>query len=98
MRGLLLGVLLLLPATAVAVDQRALLSLSINSEDRGEVPVLLRDEEVYVRVEDLEAARLAVPLGRRIEVAGDRYVLLSSLAPEITGTFDEEKLQGEAEA
>ena len=40
-----------------------------------------------------EAARLAVPLGRRIEVAGDRYVLLSSLAPEITGTFDEERLQ-----
>ena len=93
MRGLLLGVLLLLPATAFAVDQRALLSLSINSEDRGEAPVLLRDEEIYLRVEDLEAARLAVPLGRRIEVAGDRYVLLSSLAPEITGTFDEERLQ-----
>ena len=93
MRGLLLGVLLLLPATAFAVDQRALLSLSVNSEDRGEAPVLLRDEEIYLRVEDLEAARLVVPLGRRIEVAGDRYVLLSSLAPEITGTFDEERLQ-----
>lgn len=95
MRWLLVGLaLLLLPCPAHATDQRALLTLTVNASAVGEVPILLRDDDLYVRVHDLEeTTRLRLPLGHRIEFLGDTYVRLGSLAPEVTYAFSEEALR-----
>jgi outer membrane usher protein len=86
--------LLLLACPTHAADQRALLTLTVNASAVGEVPVLLRDDDLYVRVRDLEeTTRLRLPLGSRTELLGDTYVLLGSLAPEVTYVFSEEKLR-----
>jgi outer membrane usher protein len=89
----LIGLLAVGSAPAHAADQRALLTLRVNAEARGEVPALLRNEELYLRVQDLEEARLHLPSGNRIHAADDTYIRLSSLAPEITYSFDEEALR-----
>jgi len=86
--------ILALAGSADAADQRALLTLTVNTTSVGEVPVLLRDDELFVRVHDLEdTTRLRLPLGERIDFAGDTYVGLSSLAPEISSTYSEENLR-----
>jgi outer membrane usher protein len=86
--------ILALAGSADAADQRALLTLTVNTTSVGEVPVLLRDDELFVRVHDLEdTTRLRLPLGERIDFAGDTYIGLSSLAPEIRYTYSEENLR-----
>ena len=95
MRWLLCGLaFLLLACPAHAADQRALLTLTVNASTVGEVPVLLRDDDLYVRARDLEETTgLRLPLGSRIEFLGDTYIRLGSLAPEVTYEFSEEQLR-----
>ena len=77
-----------------AADQQALLTLTVNTTRIGEVPVLFRDDELFVRVHDLEdTTRMRIPVGSRLDFAGDTYVMLASLAPEITFEYSEEKLR-----
>src|SRR5262249_34454458 len=91
--GLALFMFLFLFAKALlAADQRAILELSINEVKKGEVVVFLRELDVLVSVKDLEAAGLKSFAGQRENISGDDYVLLASLAPEISFKLDERDL------
>jgi outer membrane usher protein len=84
--------LCLLPKALLAADQRAILDLSINEVKKGEVVVFLQAPDVLVRVKDLEAAGLKSFAGRRENISGDDYVLLGSLAPQVSFKLDERDL------
>jgi outer membrane usher protein len=90
---LLAILLLLLPAAARALsDQRAVLSLMINTAGKDDTTVVLRGGEVWIPVSDLIAAGLRDFPGRREVLFGASHVLLSSLAPLVQYTLDEEGL------
>jgi outer membrane usher protein len=82
----------LLPKALFAEDQRAILELRINDVKKGEVVIFLRESDVLVRVKDLEEAGLRSVVGRRENIRGDEYVLLNSLAPQVTFKIDERDL------
>src|SRR4030095_1497880 len=84
--------LFLLPKALLAADQRAILELTINEIKKAEVVVFLREPDVLVRVKDLEAAGIKSFAGRRENIFGDDYVLLSSLAPQVNFKLDERDL------
>ena len=86
------AVLILLPKALFAEDQRAILELRINDVKKGEVVIFLRESNVLVRVKDLEVAGLTSVAGRRENIRGDEYVLLNSLAPQVTFKIDERDL------
>jgi len=86
--GLLLGLALLLPAVA-AEEQRAILRLVVNDVSGGDLIVFLRADDLLVKVADLEKAGLAGFAGRRETIAGESYVSLASLAPDVTYQLDE---------
>jgi outer membrane usher protein len=71
---------------------RAILQLSVNDVDRGEVVALLRGRDALVRVVDLEGAGLRGIAGRRETVGNETYVSLASLAPSVTYELDERAL------
>jgi hypothetical protein len=82
----------LLPAIVRAADQRAILEVRLNEVKMGEVSVFLRNTDVLVRLKDLQTAGLkALPEGHEI-IRGEPYVLLSSLAPQLTFRVDERDL------
>ena len=85
----LLGLALLLAAHA-AEEQRAIFQLTVNQVPDGDVIVFLRDRDVLVKVADLEQAGLKGFAGRRESIAGEMYVSLVSLAPDITYQLDEQ--------
>jgi outer membrane usher protein len=91
---LLLGLLGLTgPAIAQPSEtERAILQVSVNGIERGEIVVVLRSPDVLVRVVDLQQAGLIGFGGRRETVAGDVYVSLVSLAPAVTYELDERAL------
>lgn len=72
--------------------ERAILQLSVNQIERGEVVALLRSPDVLLRVADLERAGLRDFAGQRETIAGDAYVSLLSLAPVVTFELDERAL------
>jgi len=89
--AILLG-LTLASQSLAGEEQRAILQLSVNHVDKGEVIVLLRAGDVLVRVDDLEHAGLRGFAGTR-ELVGDAvHVSLASLAPSIAFEFDEPTL------
>jgi outer membrane usher protein len=85
-------IIFLLPTILRAADQRAIFELTVNELKKGEVMVLLRESDVLVRVRDLEAAGLKSFRGRRENIGGNEYLLLSSLAPQIIFKVDEREL------
>jgi outer membrane usher protein len=95
-RALIL-LLALLGLTGPAIAQpseteRAILQVTVNGIERGEVIVLLRSPDVLVRVVDLEQAGLIGFGGRRETIGSDVYVSLVSLAPAVTYELDERAL------
>lgn len=95
-RALIL-LLALLGLTGPAIAQpseteRAILQVSVNGIERGEIVVVLRSPDVLVRIGDLERAGLIGLGGRRETVGGDVYVSLISLAPAVTYELDERAL------
>jgi outer membrane usher protein len=83
--------------TAPAIAQppeteRAILQLSVNQVERGEVIVLLKPPDVLLRVADLERAGLRGLAGRRETISGEAYVSLLSLAPAVVFELDERAL------
>ena len=72
--------------------ERAILQVSVNGIERGEIVVVLRSPDVLVRVVDLERAGLIGFGGRRETVGGDVHVSLISLAPAVTYELDERAL------
>jgi outer membrane usher protein len=82
------------PATggARSPSQPAILDLVLNHRHTGEVNVLLRDGDVLVSVEDLDAAGVVAFAGRTDQAFGKKAVSLRSLAPAVTYTVDEDGL------
>lgn len=83
---------LILTGVLAAAEQRAILELRINEVQKGELTVLLREVDVLAPLRDLEVAGLKSLRGSREKIGGDSYVLLSTLAPEITFSIDEKDL------
>src|SRR5215813_55655 len=85
--------LVTLGLTAVGAQtegQRAIFDLTVNQQPKGEVFVYLEGPDVYARVSDLRGAGLgSLDSGHTIKVQGDEFVLLASLAPNITYQVDE---------
>lgn len=78
--------------SAAEEEQRAILQLSVNRVNKGNIIVLLRGQDVLVRVANLEDAGLRGFSGAR-EIAGaEIYVSLASLAPGIRFALDERAL------
>ncbi len=74
------------------LNQRALLSLSVNRADQGEALVIVRAGDVLIEVATLERAGLRNFQGRRETVDGRPFVSLASLAPGIAYDIDERAL------
>jgi outer membrane usher protein len=72
--------------------QRAILGLTVNLVERGELFVVLRAGDVFVKVRDLEAAGLRGFAGRTEAIDGELYVSLRSLAPDVRFEVDEVSL------
>jgi outer membrane usher protein len=88
---LLLGLVATSPSGAED-GLRAILRLSVNRVDQGEVIVVLRAGDVLVRVADLEQAGLRDFAGTRQIASGEIHVSLASLSPGVTFEFDERAL------
>jgi len=80
------------PAEAQADDQRALLSVTINQVDKGEVLVVIRGPDVLVGLRTLEQLGIHSFSGSRESIGGETLVSLASLAPGVTFDFDERAL------
>src|SRR5262249_26835956 len=73
-------------------EPRAILRLTVNHVDRGDVIVILKAGDVLVRVDDLEQAGLRAFDGTRTLVKDALHVSLRSLAPAVTFDLDEREL------
>ena len=90
---------LLLPAGTAAKaggpEGKALVPLSVNTEDKGTVMTILGDDDVLASVADLLAAGIVRIEGTVEEVRGERFVSLRSLAPGILYQLDRDGLRVE---
>jgi len=73
-------------------EERAILRLTLNGVERGDVRVVLRGTDVLVRIADLERVGLRNLAGQRKPIEQDMYVSLTSLAPGVAFTVDERAL------
>ncbi len=77
------------PAPAQAHGgRRVFVALFVDEVDKGNILALLENREVWASVEGLHKAGLGKFGGQQRMVKGENYVLLSSLAPAVTYTFD----------
>ncbi|MCU0654505.1 MAG: fimbria/pilus outer membrane usher protein [Polyangiaceae bacterium] len=93
--AVLLGHLPARDAHAREDDQVAILTVRINEEERGEIPVLLRSGDVLIPVSKLRELWLesVAARGRREGHQGQEYVSVSSLAPSVSFRTDEQELR-----
>lgn len=77
---------------ARAEDVEAILALYVNEVESGELRVVLRDGDVLVSREDLQAAGLGRFEAAEIEVDGQRLVSLESVRPRLRYVVDEEEV------
>jgi len=68
--------------------KRVFLALFVNEVDKGHILAVLEDQEIWVSVDGLHKAGVQKFTGKQRPVRGESYVLLSSLAPDVTYTFD----------
>lgn len=73
-------------------DQRAILELRVNSENKGETDVILRGEDVLARLKDLQSVGMAAVNGRKETIGGEPFVSLRSLAPTLMFDINEKDL------
>lgn len=91
--ALLVGAPGIVHAQAPAAEVPAVLDLTLNTADRGELRVLLSGSEIWADVAGLEAAGLQGFEGAR-RVSGDRtFVRLSSIQPPLHVVLDEAALR-----
>ena len=82
-----------LPPDGRPGDQRAILNLSVNLVDKGEVFVVLRGGDILLPVAALEGAGIRDMVGDRETFAGQLHVSLRSLAARgLAFTFDDRAL------
>ena len=80
------------PAAPPTDDIPAFLHATVNQVDIGDVLVILRGNDVLVKVGDLESSGMRVEGGMREKRGEDLLVSLRSLAPQMTFVFDERSL------
>ena len=81
------------PSAAPPTDDiPAFLHATVNQVDIGDVLVILRGNDVLVKVGDLESSGMRVEGGMREKRGEDLLVSLRSLAPQMTFVFDERGL------
>jgi outer membrane usher protein len=73
-------------------DQRAIFSVRVNEIKTGETDVILRGDDVLIRVKDLRNAGMLAVNGRQQIFRGESYVSLKSLAPSVSYRIDENSL------
>ena len=89
---------------SLAQDKEIILPLTFNEVSKGEVPVVLRGDDVMMSVADLERAGVTGSMwqrlvaiarlhsGARTQVNGVEFISLKALAPFLTFKFDETSL------
>ncbi|MGB8294840.1 MAG: fimbria/pilus outer membrane usher protein [Polyangia bacterium] len=80
------------PVGAPIEDKPAFLRATINQVDIGDVFVILRGNDLIIKVSDLERAGMRVEGGRREKQGEDVLVSLQSLTPRLAFVFDERGL------
>jgi outer membrane usher protein len=69
--------------------QSVLLDLSINQIQKGQILAILKGDEILVKPQDLESVGVSTAnIGTTEIIEGEKYLSLSSLAPEIVYQFD----------
>lgn len=69
--------------------QTVLLDLAVNLVEKGTVTAIIKGEDIFLQVKDLEAAGVSTKgIGKQETIEGENYLSLSSLAPNITYKFD----------
>jgi hypothetical protein len=91
--ALSLIVFLLIPRSAAAQDQRAVLELFVNGVSSGETLVIIREGDALIPVTALTEGGMRTVPGRRETVNGREYVALASLQPDVTFAIDEVDLK-----
>lgn len=91
--GVLCLVALLVPSAARSQDQRAFLEIVVNGVTKGNVLVVLRQDDVLVPVAALSEAGLDPAAGTRVSAGGDEFVSLRSLAPSVAFVVEEQDLR-----
>ncbi|MBN1959615.1 MAG: fimbrial biogenesis outer membrane usher protein [Deltaproteobacteria bacterium] len=81
-----------LPEDPTMLPLPIVVPMSVNSVPKGEVLIYLLNKDIYLRVNDLLAAGIKETKGTYNIFYGEDMVLLKSLAPKITYTFDEQTL------
>ena len=89
---LALSLLFSLAGLAAEPAQRAVLPVTVNGVEKGDLVAFLSDGDVLLRVGDLQAAGVHGFAGRRETVEGQALVSLASLAPEVRFTLAPETL------
>src|SRR5438105_3629784 len=89
---------------SLAQDKEIILPLTFNEVSKGEIPVVLRGDDVMMSVADLERAGVTGSMwqrlvaiarlhsGARTQVNGVEFISLKALAPFLTFKFDETSL------
>ena len=77
---------------APSEETPAFLHATVNQVDVGDVFVILRGNDVIVKVTDLENSGMRVEGGKREKPGDDLLVSLRSLAPKLAFVFDERSL------
>jgi outer membrane usher protein len=81
------------PLTVRSSDEdRAIVPVTINGVEKGELLAIVRAGDVLLRVADLEETGVHGFSGRREQVGADEFVSLSSLAPAVRFAFDRETI------
>ena len=73
-------------------EQAAILQVRLNHVDKGEIPVIIRPNDILVRTEDLTLRGLQISQARQEPLKDTLYTSLASMAPGLTYTMDEEAL------
>jgi len=79
-------------ASAGEIRQRVLLPVTVNRVARGEFLAFLDNDDVLMRVSDLEGMGVRGFSGRRISAREGELVSLASLAPEVEFALDSESV------
>ena len=75
-----------------STDQRAIFGIKVNEIKKSETDVVLRDDDVLVRLKDLQEIGMVSLNGRHEIIRGDDYVSLRSLVPTLSYRIDENEL------
>ncbi|MBM4297939.1 MAG: fimbrial biogenesis outer membrane usher protein, partial [Deltaproteobacteria bacterium] len=73
-------------------DQRAIFAVKVNTAARGDLDVILRGDDVLLRVSHLRELGMVSVNGRQETIRGERYVSLRSLAPVVSYVIDHNDL------